>query len=131
MRGSESTSVASVTDSIIGWPRMGLYILREIQLRAWHKPDFESAIFENKEYLSVRLNNFMKPLERSSQEVEACVAMRKHVADSTLKLWHYLKFAGVTWRASHQKSGTLSNLNCMRLKSGRELRGTRGSGEAE
>jgi hypothetical protein len=86
----------------------GQQVLREIQLRTWHKEQFRQAVIENSELqadLIQRLEDFLRPLTGEKIYIPPRSPMRATIVKKTIELWLYLKAIGGSMILCHPVIG--------------------------
>ena len=76
---------------------MGRQVLREIQLRTWHRGQFKEIVIENSELqadLIQRLEAFLQPLTGMDIQIPLWSPMRAAIIKTTIELWSYLEAVG-------------------------------------
>jgi hypothetical protein len=87
---------------------MGRQVLREIQLRTWHKEQFRQAVIEDSELqadLIKRLEAFLKPLTGSDLKIPLLSPTRATIIKRTIELWSYLESVGGRLALIHPRIG--------------------------
>lgn len=77
----------------IGWKGNGRHVVREVQLRAWHKTQFREEVIENVGWqgeLIRRLEAFMEPLTNKIGKLDLWSPSRANIIKYTIELWSYL-----------------------------------------
>ena len=80
--------------SYLGEETTGRDVVREIELRFWHKEYFEAGVLMQTGHLARELEAYIRPLIGSPDKNESCVVSCDLVIRSALRLWCYLSFVG-------------------------------------
>jgi hypothetical protein len=87
---------------------MGRQVLREIQLRTWHKQPFRQAVIDDTALqadLIKRLDAFSQPLTRIGVNIPLWSPTRAAIIKKTIELWSYLQAVGGRLTLSHPTIG--------------------------
>jgi hypothetical protein len=87
---------------------MGRQVLREIQLRTWHKEQFKQAVMENSALqadLIKRLEAFIQPMTGIDLNIPLWSPTRAAIIKKTIELWSYLEAVGGLLELSHPTIG--------------------------
>ncbi|CZR52620.1 uncharacterized protein PAC_02497 [Phialocephala subalpina] len=76
------------------WEGNGHQFLREVQLRAWDKPDFQAAILSTEQMFMHKLENFLEPLTKTFGPVIQYSYNKSDIIKHTILLWPYLQSLG-------------------------------------
>ena len=79
-----------------GWKRSGRQVLREVQLRTWHKEQFREEVVENVGWqgeLIRHLDHFLRPLTKNIGKIDHWSPARASIIKHTIELWTYLHAA--------------------------------------
>ncbi|PMD33386.1 hypothetical protein L207DRAFT_639509 [Hyaloscypha variabilis F] len=78
------------------WKGKGRQVVREVQLRAWHKDQFREEVIEKVGWqgeLIRRLEEFLAPLTKKIGRISARSESRARIIRATVELWSYLDAA--------------------------------------
>jgi hypothetical protein len=67
---------------------MGKQVLREVQLRTWHRDLFRDEMLKNKDVFMNRMKTYMNPL---TKEINTWSHSRGDIIEYTIRLWSYLR----------------------------------------
>jgi hypothetical protein len=82
---------------------MGNHVLREVQLRTWHKDMFRGEMLQNKDHLMSRMERYMEPLTKNFKQQWSL--HRNDVIEYTIQLWSYLDALGGMFDVIEPKLG--------------------------
>ena len=97
-----------VINLLLEWGQMGRQVLREVQLRTWHKQQFREAVIEDTALqidLIKRLDAFAQPLTRLGVKIPLWSPTRAAIIRKTIELWTYLQAVGGRLTLSHPNIG--------------------------
>ncbi|KAH7410654.1 hypothetical protein BKA64DRAFT_638315 [Cadophora sp. MPI-SDFR-AT-0126] len=73
------------------WPKQGMEALQEVELRTWHRSEFQAALLENKRFLTAKFDAFLEPMTRGYDNISKYSHPKHDLIEALIKLWSYFQ----------------------------------------